>query len=367
MISCDKYFFRLTIQLSDQLAEKAPILYNIRVKEGLIVIEKIIKDVLTEMTSHLDPEQLEHLGNVLYLNFHGKVIQEENTELMDTGMDGDEAKIRMFVASKLATNRKRKTLQHYIKEVRNVLKFLGKSIDAVTGMDLRMYYGYMREKRGIKAVTMQTRLHYLSSFWDFLITEELVRSNPVRKVGTLKIEKEIKKPFSAEEMERLRDACPGVRDRAMIEFLYSTGVRVSEMAALNIGDIEMGKQELIVYGKGSKERKTYLTDSAKFYLKRYLKERDAKDSEPLFVTGDRPHGRMSVAGIQYMLRQLGKRAGVEKTHPHRFRRTIATDLLARGMPIEQVKEFLGHEKLDTTLIYCTVKEEQVKASHRKYA
>ena len=132
------YNWHFTIQLSEQLAEKAPILYNIRVKEGLIVIEKIIKNVLTEMTPHLDPEQLEHLGNVLYLNFHGKVIQEENTELMDTGMDGDEAKIRMFVASKLATNRKRKTLQHYIKEVRNVLKFLGKSIDAVTGMDLRL-------------------------------------------------------------------------------------------------------------------------------------------------------------------------------------------------------------------------------------
>ena len=181
------------------------------------------------------------------------------------------------------------------------------------------------------------------------------------------MEKEIKKPFSAEEMERLRDACPGVRDRAMIEFLYSTGVRVSEMAALDVKDIEMGRQELIVYGKGSKERKTYLTDSAKFYLKRYLKDRNAQDSEPLFSAEHHPDRRLTVAGIQYMLRQLGARAGVEKTHPHRFRRTIATDLLARGMPIEQVKEFLGHEKLDTTLIYCTVKEEQVKASHRKYA
>lgn len=219
------------------------------------MIEQIIKNVLNAMTSRLDPEQLEHLSNVLYLNFHGKELQEEHTELVDTGEDGDEAKIRMFVASKIAMNRKRKTLQHYVKEVRNVLAFLGKSIDAVTGMDLRMYYGYMREKRGIKAVTMQTRLHYLSSFWDFLITEELVRSNPVKKVGTLKLEKEIKKPFSAEEMERLRDACPGVRDRAMIEFLYSTGVRVSEMAALNVGDIEMGRQELIVYGKGEQRAK----------------------------------------------------------------------------------------------------------------
>lgn len=331
------------------------------------MLEEIIQKVISEMTPHLDPEQLEHLGNVLYMNFHGKEIRDDCTALVPTGEDGDEVKIRMFVASKLATNRKKKTLQHYVKEVRNVLAFLGKSIDTVTGMDLRMYYGYMREVKGMKAITVQTRLHYLSSFWDFLITEELTRSNPVKKVGTLKLEKEIKKPFSVEEMERLRDACSSVRDRAMIEFLYSSGVRVSEMAALNVGDIEMGRQELIVYGKGSKERKTYLTDSAKFYLKRYLKERDAKDNEPLFGTEHCPDRRLTVAGIQYMLRQLGGRAGVEKTHPHRFRRTIATDLLARGMPIEQVKEFLGHEKLDTTLIYCTVKEEQVKASHRKYA
>lgn len=129
----------------------------------------------------------------------------------------------------------------------------------------------------------------------------------------------------------------------------------------------MGKQELIVYGKGSKERKTYLTDGAKFYLRRYLQERGAKPDEPLFVTLDSPHNRLTVAGVQYMLRQLGKRADVKNVHPHRFRRTIATDLLSRGMPIEQVKEFLGHEKLDTTMIYCTVKTESVQASHRKYA
>ena len=131
----------------------------------------------------------------------------------------------------------------------------------------------------------------------------------------------------------------------MVEFLYSTGVRVSELVALNVGDIEMGKQELIVYGKGSKERKTYLTDSAKFYLRRYLQLREqiGLESQPLFVTLDEPHSRLTVAGIQYMLRQLGQRAGVKNVHPHRFRRTIATDLLARGMKIEEVKEFLGHE------------------------
>lgn len=333
------------------------------------MVEKIIENVINEMTPHLCQEQLEHLSNVLYVNFHGKELQEQCTDLADSGIDGDEAKIRMFVASKRAVNRETNTLKQYTREIYRMLDFLGKRIDDITGMDLRYYYGVMRERRGIKMSTMQTRLHYLSSFWDFLTTEELVRSNPVKKVGVLKLEKTIKKPFSAAEMEALRTGCEELRDRALVEFLYSTGVRVSELVHLNVGDIEMGKQELIVYGKGSKERKTYLTDSAKFYLKRYFRTRpqEGLGEQPLFVTLDAPHSRLTISGVQNMLRTLGRRAGVANVHPHRFRRTIATDLLSRGMPIEQVKEFLGHEKLDTTMIYCTVKEENVHASHRKYA
>lgn len=333
------------------------------------MVEKIIENVINEMMPHLDQEQLEHLSNVLFMNFHGKELKEECTELSATGIDGDEAKIRMFVASKRAVNRQVGTLTQYTREIHQMLDFLGKRIEDVTGMDLRYYYGVMRERRGIKMSTMQTRLHYLSSFWDFLITEELVHSNPVKKVGVLKVEKVIKKPFSAAEMEALRSGCEQLRDRALVEFLYSTGVRVSELVHLNVGDIEMGKQELIVYGKGSKERRTYLTDGAKFYLKRYLQSRPQLgiEEQPLFVTLDAPHNRLTVPGVQNMLRTLGRRAGVTNVHPHRFRRTIATDLLNRGMPIEQVKVFLGHEKLDTTMIYCTVREENVQASHRKYA
>lgn len=309
------------------------------------MIERILENVVNAMVPHLTPEQLETLNNVLYINFHDVEVQEQQTELVTRGIDGDEAKIRMFVASKKAVNRQNNTLQQYTREIRNMLAFLGKRLEDITGMDLRYYYGVMREQRGIKMSTMQTRLHYLSSFWDFLTAEELVHNNPVKKVGLLKLEKTIKKPFSAEEMEALRTGCNTLRDRALVEFLYSTGVRISELAALNVSDIEMGKQELIVYGKGSKERKTYLTDSAKFYLKRYLDERKARNQEPLFITLDYPHNRLTVAGVQHMLRQLGQRSGVDNVHPHRFRRTIATDLLNRGMPIEQVKEFLGHEKL----------------------
>ena len=333
------------------------------------MVEKILEKIVNEMSPYLDQGQLEHLSNVLYVNFHGLEVQEQHTELIPSGMDGDTAKIKMFVASKKAVNRQDNTLRQSTREIYNMLDFLGKRLEDITGMDLRYYYGVMREQRGIKMSTMQTRLHYLSSFWDFLITEELVHSNPVKKVGLLKLEKTIKKPFSSAELEALRVNCMELRDRALVEFLYSTGVRVSELVALNVGDIEMGKQELIVYGKGSKERKTYLTDSAKFYLRRYLQTRDQTDLEdkPLFVTLDKPHDRLTVAGVQHTLRQLGKRAKVENTHPHRFRRTIATDLLNRGMPIEQVKEFLGHEKLDTTMIYCSVREENVRSSHKKYA
>ncbi|MEJ8761789.1 tyrosine-type recombinase/integrase [Enterocloster sp. HCN-30185] len=339
------------------------------------MLEKILENVINAMVPCLDSGQLEKLNNVLYIEFHGVEVVEQCTELAATGEDGDEAKIRMFLASKKAVNRQDATLRQYTREIRSMLGFLGKRLEDITGMDLRYYYGIMRERRHIKMSTMQTRLHYLSSFWDFLITEELVHSNPVKKVGLLKLEKTIKKPYSAEDMEALRSSCTTLRDRALVEFLYSTGVRVSEAAALNVGDIWMDRKELIVYGKGSKERRTYLTDSAKFYLRRYLQVRGKDEGVspeemkelPLFVTLDRPHGRLTVAGMQYMLRGLGKRAGVKNVHPHRFRRTIATDLLNRGMPIEQVKEFLGHEKLDTTMIYCTVKEEGIQASHRKFA
>lgn len=333
------------------------------------MIEKIIENVINEMASYLDQEQLEHLSNVLYVKFHGKELVTQCTDVTETGLNGDDIKIKMFIASKKAVNRQNNTLKQYTREIYNMLDFLGKRIEDITGMDLRYYYSVMREQRKIKMITMQTRLHYLSSFWDFLITEELVHSNPVKKVGLLKIEKTIKKPFSAEEMEAIRLNCKNLRDRALVEFLYSTGVRVSELVKLNVGDIKMEKQELTVFGKGSKERKTYLTDGAKFYLKRYLESRKEKNLEqkPLFETMDKPHSRLTVAGVQYMLRQLGARAKVENVHPHRFRRTIATDLLNRGMSIEQVKEFLGHEKLDTTMIYCTIKEERVKASHKKYA
>lgn len=339
------------------------------------MIEKILDNVVGAMTPYLNQEQIEHLRNILFINFHNIEVCEQCTEIVPTGMNGNEQKLRMFIASKKAVNRQDNTLKQYAYEIRKVLSFLDKNIEDITSMDLRYYCCIMREQRHIKVSTLQTRLHYLNSFWDFLVSEEVVKTNPVKKIGVLKIEKRIKKPFSPDEMEAIRVGCNTLRDRALIEFLYSTGLRVSELVSLNVKDIEMNKQELIVYGKGSKERKSYITDTAKFYLKLYLNSRcqtenisvDTLQDSPLFVTLDSPHNRITIAGVQYTLKQIGKRSGVTNVHPHRFRRTIATNLLNRGMPIEQVKTFLGHEKLDTTMIYCTVKNEFVQISHRNFA
>lgn len=339
------------------------------------MIERILLDVMDAMTPYLDSTQMERLKSVLYMKFHGVEVKEECYELQPASLSKNEIKLKMFLASKKAINCQDGTLKGYSTEIRSMLAFLGKDIEDIKAMDLRYYFSYLHEKRGIKMSTLETRMHCLSSFWNFLNDEEILSSNPVRRIGRMKTEKIMKKPFSAKEMEQIRNACSNGRDRAIVEFLYSTGVRVSELVALDVGQINMEKSELVVYGKGSQERVTYLTEAAKYYLTGYLKTRciqenktmDELQEQPLFVALDKNHKRLTDNGIQYMLRELGRKAGVKNVHPHRFRRTIATDLLNRDMPIEQVKEFLGHAKLDTTLIYCTVKAENVKASHRKFA
>lgn len=339
------------------------------------MLEKILLDVCNEMSSCLDEEQLRKLQNVLFISFHGKEIVEEKHELIATGTDSDTAKVRMFVASKRVSGRQDNTLAQYVREITHCRNALGKSFDDITTMDLRWYFGMLREKNGISMVTLQGRMRYLNSFWTFLEREGLAEENPVSRIESLRIESTIKQAFSAQDLEAMRLACDQERDRALIEFLYATGVRVSELCSLNVGDIDLYKQEFKVMGKGRKERNLYVTDSACFHLFRYLKWRCQKEEctweelaeRPLFASMKGRHERMTPAGVQYLLKQIGKKAGVGNVHPHRFRRTFATDLLARGMRIEEVMVLMGHTKIETTLIYCNIKQDSVRESYRKYA
>jgi len=328
-------------------------------------LEELINEIVQAMGPYMDAGQMDRLKETLYIKLHDKKIVQESREVAVNSIDDNEKKIRMFIGSKQTTGRKPGTLKQYSDEIHKMLEFVKKRIEDINTMDLRYYYAVCR-KRGISLCTMQTRIHYLSSFWDFLISEDLVQTNPVKKIGNIMVEKTLKQPYSAEEMEKLRNGCKTIRDRAIIEFLYSTGVRVSELCRLNRDEIDINSSQLKVFGKGSKERIVYLTDGARYYLRKYLMQRN--DMEPaLFASLIAPHERLTVSGIQFMLRELGEKVGVEKVHPHRFRRTIATDLLSRGMRIEEVKELLGHEKIDTTLIYCDIKQMNVKTSFMKFA
>lgn len=337
------------------------------------MIEEIIRSIKEAMMPELAPAQIEKLENILYIQFHGKKIVEECCDLASTGEDGDTAKINMFLGSKKTTGRADGTLRQYSREIYSMLDFLGKRLEDITAMDLRYYYAVMREQRGIQMSTMQTRIHYLSSFWDFLTLENLVPDNPVRRIGNLKVESTVKKPFAQEDLEALRLHCSRSRDRALVEVLLATGLRVSELCKLDVGDIDFYRMEFYVRGKGGKERLCLLDDVAKFHLKRYLRERQRKEKigenelrrRPLFAAAKAPFDRMTIAGVQYLLKELGRKASVKNVHPHRFRRTFACDMIGRGMAIEQLMVLMGHSKIETTMIYVTVKTSNVREAYRR--
>lgn len=339
------------------------------------MLEKLINNVIQKMDSYLNSEQLNKLQNVLFIEFHGKsIIEDDNTAyIYDESNDFD--KIEEFRISKKIAGRQDSTLNQYVREIKNCKRVLNKNFKDITTMDLRWYFSVLIEEKGISMNTLKTRRRYLNSFWSFLKMENYVDSNPVEKIENFKVEESIKEPLSESELEALRVSCNKERDRALIEFLVTTGVRVSELCSLNIKDLDLYKQEFKVKGKGRKERTLYLSDAECFYLHRYLDWRLTKENktleelseEPLFTTIKSPYNRMTKAGVQYLLKQIGKRANVKNVHPHRFRRTFASNLLSKGMKIEEVMVLMGHTKIETTLIYCNIKQETVKSSYKKYA
>ena len=270
-----------------------------------------------------------------------------------------------FLVRKRVEGRSERTLGLYNLHLRRMLQCLNKPVQEITEGDLFLYIERYKRQRQVSGVYLDNIRLVFSSFFGWLNAKGYIRKNPAAGLDPIKTEKRIKKPLSDIELEKLRRKCGLERDLALIEFLYSTGVRVSELVALNRQDIDFVSMDVIVYGKGAKERETYLTAASCMHLKEYLDSRK-DDNEALFVSLRAPHKRLTVSGVEEILRRLGRCTGIEKVHPHRFRRTMATNILNKGMPIEEVKEILGHVKLDTTMIYCQVGRENVKHSHRKY-
>ena len=267
--------------------------------------------------------------------------------------------------SKALEGKSVETVKRYRYELKRLLSYINKAVYSVTAGDISSYMRAYKRLRQVSNQTLQNVRAVYSSFFAWLRDRGRIRKNPMQLVENIKIEKVLKKPYTDEEREMLLRKCKTLRDKAMLEFLYSTAVRVSELARLNRDDIRFTNKDLIVLGKGAKERRVYINDRTNMYLREYLQSR-TDSNLALFVSVKSPHKRLTKAGIEDIIRRIGNRAQVEKAHPHRFRRTAATNALNRGMPVQEVAELLGHANLQTTMRYCTVSQDSVQYHHRKY-
>lgn len=258
-----------------------------------------------------------------------------------------------------------RTLEQYRDAVVKLLEDIPKDFAEIRTNDIRFHLAKYQSTHKVSSVTVDNKRRFLSTFFAWLTAEEIISKNPMLRIKRIKQKKVDKKPFSAAEMEKIRDCLKTSREKALVEFMLSTGCRVSEVAHLRMENIDFRTGECTVLGKGNKERTVYISDNAMYYLQRYLAERSWNASSPLFLN-KRGTG-MSKCSIEHLVRQIGRRAGVEKVHPHRFRRTMATNAAKRGLPIQYIQAILGHSKIDTTMIYCNVNKESVKAAYLKVA
>lgn len=301
-------------------------------------------------------------------------VSQKTYELAVTDQRKDERILQTFLASKQINGLSKRTLDYYKSELCLWKKFLGnRSFLEINQNDIRLYLARCEYQNGNGKVTLNGKRRTLSTFYHWLRDEEYISRCDIDRISKIKEDKKIKKPFTSQELERLRDYAKSsaksemqkARNLALLEVLLSTAARVGEIAGMKKNDVDFTGKRITVFGKGAKERKTFLSDVAEMRLKNYLALR-TDDNPYLFVTLDRPYERLKISGIEIFIRELGRAAGVEKTHPHRFRRTAATNALNKGMPIDLVKEMLGHEKIDTTLIYAKQSDGNLDAALRKY-
>ena len=322
--------------------------------------QKLIYDIESQMQKVLDNSQLEELHRVLMYCMHGVTIANEDPT--------DEIEIdyvEMFLAAKKIEGRSEKSLKYYQSTIEKMIEKIGKTVKHITTDDLRGYLSEYQKENDSSKVTIDNIRRILSSFFGWLEDEDYILKSPVRRIHKVKTGKSIKETYTDEQLELMRDSCKESRDLAMIDLLASTGMRVGEMVLLNREDINFEERECVVFGKGDKERIVYFDARTKMHLQNYLKTR-TDDNKALFVSLSVPHKRLKIGGVEVRLRKIGKALGIEKVHPHKFRRTLATMAIDKGMPIEQLQQLLGHQRIDTTLQYAMVKQSNVKIAHRQY-
>ena len=325
------------------------------------MIQEIKNEIMQKMLSVLDNAQLEQLSEVLDIAFFGvTVVSRDKME-----EDSNDKLVDSFISSKRIEGCSEKSLKYYQKTINNMLGAVDKQVKHIETDDLRKYLTSYQEDNTSSRVTIDNIRRILSSFFSWLEEENYIMKSPVRRIHKIKTASTIKDTYTDEALEQMRDDCTDLRDLALIDMLASTGMRVGELVLLNRSDIDFEERECVVLGKGNKERIVYFDARTKLHLKQYLDSR-TDDNEALFVSLKAPHKRLNIGGVEVRIRKIGKRLNIQKAHPHKFRRTLATMAIDKGMPIEQLQQLLGHRRIDTTLQYAMVKQSNVKIAHRKY-
>ena len=327
------------------------------VKKGLPVMEEKIVTILNEMSEYLSIAQMKKLQEVMLDAFSGKIEKRKQIS--------NQEYLKMFLAAKTIEGCSKRTIQYYRVTIEKMLTVMNQPIRKISTDDMRSYLSQYQEWNGCSKVTVDNVRRNISSFFSWLEEENYILKSPMRRIHKIKTNQQVKEIITDEDIERLRDSCSCKRDLAMIDLLYSTGIRVGELVNLNISDVDFEARECVVFGKGGKERKVYFDAKSKLHLQAYLSSR-VDDNEALFVTLDAPHDRLKISGVEIRMRSLGRINNMTRIHPHKFRRTMATRAIDKGMPIEQVQKILGHSQIDTTMQYAMVNQSNVKSSHQKY-
>ena len=322
--------------------------------------EELINQIQIQMLPFLNNAQLKMLQSVLEHAFYGVSVTSEGSTATIS-----ENSVAAFVAAKRIEGCSEKTLAYYQNTIQAMISGIGKTAQQITTEDLRAYLTEYQNEHKISRVTIDNIRRILSSFFSWLEDEDYIVKSPVRRIHKVKTAKIIKETYTDEALELMRDNAPSLRDLAIIDLLASSGMRVGELVTLNRDDINFAERECVVFGKGDKERLVYFDARTKIHLQNYLGDR-SDDNSALFVSLKFPHDRLQIGGVETMLRELGRQLNLTKVHPHKFRRTLATSAIDKGMPIEQVQQLLGHQKIDTTMHYAMVKQQNVKIAHRRY-
>ncbi len=318
--------------------------------------EKFV-EIINDMADVLNAAQLKRLQEVLL-----KHLVKDETEKKNIS---NQEYLTKFLEAKKIEGCSERTIKYYRVTVEQLLRKVLDPIRKVTTEQMREYLVDYQKINNCGKTTIDNVRRNISSFFSWLEEEDYILKSPMRRIHKIRAEKLVKNVINDEDIERLRDGCDCLRDVAMIDLLYSTGIRVGELVRLNRSNINFSERECVVFGKGDKERRVYFDAKSKIHLINYLKSR-TDDNPALFVSLDRPYSRLKISGVEIRLRQLGRKLNLDRVHPHKFRRSMATRAIDKGMPIEQVQKILGHSQIDTTMQYAIVNQNNVKAAHRKY-